>query len=246
MIPLYLRCGGVSSEASSFIGPCFLHTQESLRQDLQQTGEDMIMAQAQRDRHAQRLHELGHPAPPNAGQHCEQMGEGDGQGTTGNQSDGELDMMKQQLTRIAQLEKEVQRLRTVQRMSGAFMMSARRQSMGAAMGMASPLGHITAEGVPPSPIPFRLGAAAMPSILGPMDATAHVPGGEQSMSMDLQEDAEFAAEEHAHRCVSTHRLLLTFCQHLQWPKTKMLLAHSRFCCKLLWPRSRILKELRPT
>lgn len=73
----------------------------------------------------------------------------------------------------------------VNRASGAFMMSQRRQSMQ----------------IPASPLPLALaGSSRLPSgVLDTFSSLASDENRDVGVEVELAEDEEFAAEEHAHR-----------------------------------------------
>lgn len=86
----------------------------------------------------------------------------------------------------------------VQRYSGAFLMSARKQSAG----LRTPSSAFKTGGVysgSPGGSPLTGAAAAMQSLLGPA-GSEQLPADEDDLG-ELAEDTEFAVEEHAHRCV---------------------------------------------
>jgi hypothetical protein len=74
----------------------------------------------------------------------------------------------------------------VNRASGAFMMSQRRQSMQ----------------VPASPLPPALSASGRlaSGVLDTFSSLASDENRDVGVEVELAEDEEFAAEEHAHRC----------------------------------------------
>lgn len=86
----------------------------------------------------------------------------------------------------------------VQRCSGAFMVSARRASLGLAgsPGSALKTGGGTPGFTAASPLPHGSPFHAGPS---PVGAAAGAQETEEEMG-ELAEDEEYAVEEHAHRC----------------------------------------------
>ncbi|DBA94598.1 TPA: hypothetical protein ACH3X1_002180 [Trebouxia sp. C0004] len=146
---------------------------DAVRQELVDTGEQLITAQAQRDRNAMKLEQL-----------AQQPGS-----TTGDGEDEEqgLTVLTGHLSRIAALEKEVRRLKQVNRASGAFMMSQRRQSMSMQ--------------IPGSPLPPVLSASGRlaSGVLDTFSSLASDENRDVGVEVELAEDEEFAAEEHAHR-----------------------------------------------
>ncbi len=77
----------------------------------------------------------------------------------------------------------------VNRASGAFMMSQRRQSMSMQ--------------IPGSPLPPALSASGRlaSGVLDTFSSLASDENRDVGVEVELAEDEEFAAEEHAHRCV---------------------------------------------
>lgn len=86
----------------------------------------------------------------------------------------------------------------VQRYSGAFLMSARKQGIG----LRTPSSAVkTAGGYSGSPgwSPTAASATAVQSLLG-REASGQIPGSAEDEDLgELAEDEEFAVEEHAHR-----------------------------------------------
>ncbi|GAB4822357.1 hypothetical protein N2152v2_009403 [Parachlorella kessleri] len=134
---------------------------ESLKQDLTETTEKMIVAQAQRDRLAQKLEQVDPAAAQEAKASLGSLAAG--------ACAGEGDEAVSHLHRIAELEREVKRLRQVSRVSGAFVVNSRRQSLA----LDAPM--------PCSPFAVR------------------APPEEGYLSDLEFNDDEFAAEEQAHR-----------------------------------------------
>ncbi|KAL3131725.1 hypothetical protein ABBQ38_007446 [Trebouxia sp. C0009 RCD-2024] len=146
---------------------------DDVKQELVDTSEQLIRTQAQRDRNALKLE-----------QHAQKQGT-DVNSNQEADDEGEMGVLAGHLNRIAALEKEVKRLKQVNRASGAFMVSHRRNSM-------------------------LMPAASLPSALS---SSGHLPNGvmdtfsnlasdenrEAGVETELAEDEEFAAEEHAHR-----------------------------------------------
>ena len=91
----------------------------------------------------------------------------------------------------------------VQRYSGAFLMSARKQGIG----LRTPSSAVkTAGGYAGSPgwSPAAASATAVQSMLG-REASGQLPSSAEDEDMgELAEDEEFAVEEHAHRWTSSH------------------------------------------
>lgn len=82
--------------------PCPLETQDANKDDLRDATEKMIVAQAQRDRLRQRLQALD----PAAAAEADAIAEGSSSGG---------DVVREQLERIAELEREVKRLQQLSR-----------------------------------------------------------------------------------------------------------------------------------
>ncbi|DBB08621.1 TPA: hypothetical protein ACH3X3_008748 [Trebouxia sp. C0006] len=146
---------------------------DAVKQELVDTSEQLITAQAQRDRNAMKLEQLAQQ-PGSA----TEDGEDEQQGLT---------VLTGHLSRIAALEKEVKRLKQVNRASGAFMMSQRRQSMSMQ--------------IPGSPLPPALSASGRMAsgVLDTFSSLASDENRDVGVEVELAEDEEFAAEEHAHR-----------------------------------------------
>ncbi|BDA42916.1 Kinesin-like protein KIN-4C [Coccomyxa sp. Obi] len=188
---------------------------EKAKGELQETHEALISARVERDRNALRLQQLGH-APggvptgrgkENASPQVTAASGGESGGSIGGTGAalpdqdgiGEVGFIRGYLDRIAHLEKEIRRLKEVQRCSGAFLMSARRASMA----MGSPASALKG-GFPGTPL------LASPYPMSPFAGHTHnlafnsaTPGpelvGTDEELGDLAGDEEYAAEEHAHR-----------------------------------------------
>ena len=84
----------------------------------------------------------------------------------------------------------------VQRYSGAFLMSARKQGMGTPTSAMKTAGGYTGS---PGWSPTAASATAAQSLLG-RAASGQLPGSADDEDLgELAEDEEFAVEEHAHR-----------------------------------------------
>ncbi|KAL4427717.1 hypothetical protein ABPG75_001806 [Micractinium tetrahymenae] len=144
--------------------------------DAREAAEKMIVAQLQRDRLRQRLQAADPAAAAQAVEEADAI-------ASGTSSEG--DVAKEQLERIAELEREVKRLKQVSRLSSAFAIT-RRQSMGS--------------GAMPD-LPLHDGSSHLEALeLGGSDgAEGDGLGGEEHdvSALELQ-DEEFVTKEQAH------------------------------------------------
>ncbi|KAK9835062.1 hypothetical protein WJX81_008045 [Elliptochloris bilobata] len=193
---------------------------EAVRQELVETSEQLIIAQAARDRNALRIQQLSRTAAAegvHAGGNAARLTSsltGDkenaipgGAGGEGEGGDSDGDLIQGYLARIARLEKEVRRLRQVQRCSGSAILSARRQSRALSGGLAGTNGSPAAGGLPVSPLLLPGDAAVARLDMGAAEAGGDGRGGggdepgegSGGDSDGLADDEEFAVEEEAHR-----------------------------------------------